>query len=487
MIMLNHHTNKLLLFISALLLFSCSKLVEIPAPKNTLSTDKVFNNETQATSAIAGVLSQMINQSGYGAFSSGLTSLLGSASADELNVLATTNQSNFNKNALNANDSQGDAIWSSAYQTIYGANSVIEGIAASKSALLGAKVRKELTAEAKFLRAFSYFYLVNTYGDVPFVLTTNLAENTNLTKMPAATIYQQIIKDLKDASDGLPADYNFLDGQRVRNRPVKWAAKALLARVYLYTGDNSNAITEATEVIGQTGLYQLEMTDLNKVFLKNSSEAIWQLQQNSDLTYSGTAVPEATALMPNPLHTGKFEVDLSSNLLKAFDTGDLRRKNWVDSTKYPSGIGKDSVTVRFMFKYKTGLYNMQPGGIPAEYYMVLRFAELYLIRGEARALSGQVNTGLDDINVLRKRAGVGLLPTSLGREQALAAIAKERQAELFGEWGHRWFDLKRTGKAREVLSAIPVKQPWRGDYQLLYPVPRTELERDHFLTQNPGY
>lgn len=487
MIMLNYHTNKLWLFITVLMLFSCSKLVEIPDPKNTLSTDKVFNNEAQATSAVAGVLSQMINQSSYTSFSSGLTSILASASADELNVISTANENNFHKNALTANDNLGNAIWNSAYQTIYGANSIIEGIAASKSVLLGARLRKELTAEAQFLRAFSYFYLVNTYGDVPLLLTTDLAQNTNKSKTAVATIYQQIINDLKAAADGLPSDYSILSGERVRNRPIKWAAKAFLARVYLYTGDYVNAVKEATDVIAQTGIYELEKTDLNNVFLKNSSEAIWQLQQNSEVSFTGNSVPESATFMPTPLHTGKLGVGLSANLLKAFDPGDKRKQNWVDSTQYPSGNGNELVTVRFIYKYKTGLHNMQIGGIPTEYYMVLRFAELYLIRAEALTMSGQIGAGIDDINILRQRANVTLLPTSLSKEQALAAIAKERQVELFGEWGHRWFDLKRTGKAEEVLSAIPAKQPWRGNYQLLYPVPRIELERNHFLTQNPGY
>lgn len=112
---------------------------------------------------------------------------------------------------------------------------------------------------------------------------------------------------------------------------------------------------------------------------------------------------------------------------------------------------------------------------------------MYLIRGEAFALSGQLSAGINDLNILRLRAGILPLSKSLTRDQTLAAIAKERQTELFGEWGHRWFDLKRTGKAEQVLSAISAKQPWRGNYQLLYPIPKTELQRDHFLTQNPNY
>jgi hypothetical protein len=347
---------------------------------------------------------------------------------------------------------------------------------------LGEKLRKELTAEAKFIRAFSYFYLVNTYGDVPLVLTINLAKNTNIERTPTSKVYEQIISDLKDAASALPADYASGNGERIRAN--KWAAKALLARVYLYTGDYGNAVLEATDVIGQTSLYQLELIDLNKVFLKNSSETIWQLQQSTQVDFSGNAVPEAIYLMPSPLHTG-VSSDLSANLLRAFDQGDLRKAAWIDSTDFVSG--NNMARARFIHKYKTGLHNKLVNAEASEYYMVLRLAEMYLVRGEARILNGPISTGIEDINVLRRRAGVDPLSTSLGKEEALAAVAKERQAELFGEWGHRWFDLKRTGKAEAVLSAIPAKQPWRGNYQLLYPIPKDELERNHFLKQNPNY
>ena len=127
-------------------------------------------------------------------------------------------------------------------------------------------------------------------------------------------------------------------------------------------------------------------------------------------------------------------------------------------------------------------------GAPAtEYYMVFRLAEQYLIRAEARVQLGQTSLGITDLNALRNRAGLESISTGLSKEQAVIAVAKERQTELFTEWGHRWFDLKRTGKASGVLSAMPIKQPWKGDYQLLYPIPADEIVRDHFLVQNPNY
>lgn len=477
------HTKRILLLIPALLLFSCNKFVEIPEPKDTVTTVKVFSTDAQATSAMAGVLSQMINgttEFGSSTFSNKISTINGSFSADEFDA--------YGINALSSNslDANFDllSIWGTAYNAIYGANAIIEGIEASKSASLHQQIRTQLSAEAKFIRAFSYFYLVNFFGDVPMALTIDFNQTKNMPRTPVAAVYQQMISDLNDAANGLPADYSTGGGERIRAN--KWAAKALLARVYLFSGDNNKAIVASSEVIAQAGLYRL--TGLNDVFLKNSSESIWQLQQNTQLTL-GTATSEGTALLPNPLHSGITTSSLSRRLFNSFESGDLRKIAWIDSADYQSPLGGPLVRSLFPYKYKTGIYNKVVGdqAIASEYYMVLRLAEQYLIRAEANALTGQISSTVADLNIIRGRAGLPALASSLTKDQALAAVAKERRMELFAEWGHRWFDLKRTGKAQEVLSVIPAKQPWRGNYQLLYPIPKSELLRDPFLTQNPGY
>jgi len=489
--MLNQYmfTKRILLLSAVLFLFSCNKLVEIPEPEDTLTTVRVFTTDAQANSAMAGVLTQIINggqlASPYASFR-GKVTVNNGYSADELVAVGINSGIDpFGGNALIAGID--DGLWATAYKTIYGANAIIEGIEASKSPALKAKARLELSAEAKFIRAFSYFYLVNTYGDVALSLTTDFNKTKDLPRTAVAAVYQQMISDLTDAVKGLPGDYATGGGERIRAN--KWAAKALLARVYLFTGNHAAAIQESAEVMAQTSLYQLT-ADLNMVFLKNSSEAIWQLQQNPvaiDLTKDmGTATAEGFYFLPNPLHTGITSSTLSPFLLKAFEPGDLRRSLWVDSTEFT--VRGTTFRSLFPYKYKTGAYNGKlPGATVTEYYMVLRLAEQYLIHAEANALLGNLGVALNDLNVLRRRAGLGDLPGTLNRDQVLAAVAKERQTELFAEWGHRWIDLKRTGKATAVLSVIPGKQPWRGDYQLLYPLPLEELQRDHFLTQNPNY
>ncbi len=478
-----YYIKRILVLVVVALFFSCNKLVEIPEPKDTLTTTKVFSTDAQAQSAMSGLLSTMINGSAIisvlpANFSNGVVTYLNGLSADELTVVASGAGKNlFNTNTLVAGVQ--DQIWPTAYRSIYDANAIVEGIEASTSAMLKPLTRVTLTAEAKFIRAFSYFYLVNTYGDVPLVLTTDFNKTVNLPRTAVATIYQQMISDLTDAVNGLPADYATGGGERIR--PNKWAAKALLARVYLFTGNNTGAIKEATDVIAQNSLYQLQMTDLNQVFLKNNTEAIWQLAQNSENRDFGNATPEGYYFQPNS--TGAIYTVISNELINAFESGDLRRSSWINSTVFPAG----GTTYVYPYKYKVGVNNRVISAPTTEYYMVLRLAEQYLIRAEAEAINGESDLAIDDLNVIRKRAGLGDLPKTLTKDALLAAVAKERQTELFVEWGHRWMDLKRTGKASAVLSAMPLKQPWLGDYQLLYPIPVEEIRKDHFLIQNPKY
>lgn len=466
-------------------LASCKDLVSIPEPVGSVTTKKVFATDAQATSAMAGVYTRMINKTPEGAsgmlgFATGMSTIFGGMSGNELLTTHTSSSYyHFNTNRLLADNTESAKIWTSAYDAVYGCNAVIEGIEASVSEKLHENIRKKLTAEAKFVRAFSYFYLVNFFGDVPMALTIDFNKTVNMRKTPKAEVYAQMIKDLLEAKNLLPDNFSGAGGERIL--PTKWAATALLARVYLYTGDYTNAVAQASELISQPALFNLP-EDLNGVFLKNSPEAIWQLQQG-DLSGNGKATPEGYTLLGNkatvPNNRPLFY--MSEELKNDFETNDQRKIAW---TWNETAAGKE---VYYPYKYKIGSYNAREG-VMTEYYMVLRLAEQYLIRAEARALANEsLNLAIADLNVIRHRAGLDDLPATLSKPEVILAIEHEKEIELFAEWGHRFFDLKRTGRAHEVLSAIPIKQPWNGDNQLLYPIPRTEIIANQNLIQNPGY
>ncbi len=261
---------------------SCKKLVSIDDPISSITSDEVFSTDVLATAAMAGVYTQMINgtsltsNSAYTSFASGLTTYSCGMSSDEFVPYGSTNQ--YATNTLTAaNAAYSLVLWNTAYKAIYGCNSVIQGIAASASGNLHDSIRTELTAEAKFVRAFAYTYLISFFGDVPLVMTIDFNQTMTMSRTPKDLVWAQVIQDLKDAQAALPSDYTYGGGERII--PNKWAATALLARVYLYKGDYPNAATQASAVIGNASQYSL-VTSLNSVFLKNSSEAIWQLQQN---------------------------------------------------------------------------------------------------------------------------------------------------------------------------------------------------------------
>lgn len=475
---------------------SCEKLVTIDDPIDTITTNQIFSSEEQARSALAGIYTSMINDKNSAGnardqFSAGLVTLLGGLSSDELNVYIGQNNSYF---AFNANrvlriNGESTVLWTTAYTSIYAANSVVEGVGASTSSRLSENAKKKLTAEGKFIRAFCYFYLTNFFNDVPLALTVDFNKTRNLPKAPQEQVYRQIIDDLLAAQSGLPPVHLGKAGERIY--PDKWAATALLARAYLYTGDYTNAWKQSNAVIENMGQFTLE-NDLEKVFLTGSKEAIWQLKQASDAPYGdiGNATPEGYLFIPASMPRAPLfyyiSYPLSNQLISTFEAVDKRKTAWVglSSANNPDVPGPHY----FPHKYKTGSYNRVLGGVPTELYMMLRLAEQYLIRAEAAAHgAGNLMDGIADLNALRRRAGLSDLPNTLTQPQLLEAVAQERRIELFAEWGHRWLDLKRTGQASAVLRQLPVKQPWQGDYQLLYPIPPAEIQFDRFLIQNPGY
>jgi hypothetical protein len=452
----------------------CKKFVEINTPPTLLVASSVFNDNTTATSAQTVIYSQMsINTESFNmSSSSGLLS-------DELTGYAASGgQQQLYINALTANGATAGP-WPSAYNYIYQANAVVEGLQNSHG--VSAAVKNQLTGEAKFIRAFWHFYLTNCYGAVPLVTTTAYATNARLARTPQPLVYEQIIADLTDAQRLLSSHYvDFSDTATTteRTRPTLWAADALLARAYLYTKKYDLAEAAATAVLAHTDLYGLE-PDLNNVFLANSQEAIWQLQipqpNNGQATYDGNKF----ILQADP--TGSGGVSVSTQLLGSFEPGDSRRTKWVHDTTFAG------TPYAYPYKYKQGI-NVST---VKEYVMVLRLAEQYLIRAEARANQGKLPEAIADLNAIRRRAGLGNYTGSATDPAAiLNAILHERQVELFTEWGHRWFDLIRTGTVNSVMGVVtPLKGgTWNADgHQTLYPIAQSERSKDNNLTQNPGY
>jgi starch-binding outer membrane protein, SusD/RagB family len=443
----------------------CKKFVDVGAPNSQLVSATVYINDATLKSALAGLFSQMANETSTN-LQFGLSFATGNSSDEMKFYIPIETYDGFINNSINEEDATIQNMWNSSYSLIYKANSIIEGVQSSKEGLTEA-MKKEAIAEAKFVRAYYYFYLTNLWGDVPLALSTNAAINNTLFRSPKADVYKQIIQDLIDARDGLQADYSYGGGEKIK--PNKYAAIALLARVYLYTGDYNNAQINASAVIGYTTLYRmLPSTSLTGIFVKNNTEAIFQLNSSGFVGFTQEGQTYAQGITQVPMY------QMSDYLVKAFETGDKRFSSWVGKVTYQ---GADYY---YPFKYKQKIQNTTT---LAEYATYLRLSEQYLIRAEARVMQNDLNGAVSDINVIRTRAGLNNT-TAKSKEDIILAIEQERRIELFGEYGHRWNDLRRTGRANVVLGKI--KPSWNED-DALYPIPRTERLNNNNLTQNKGY
>lgn len=346
------------------------------------------------------------------------------------------------------------AHWAQAYDGINIANNILEAV---EAVTLTPAQHDQFRGEALFLRALNYSILVQYFGDVPLVLTParGVGEESLVSRAPAADVNAQIVTDLTEAATLLAPDRN-------HGRATQGAAQALLARVYLATANNAGARDMATAVITNAE-YDLNANFASNWSTKNSEESIFELQYsiNDGNNQSFWFYPQALG--------GRWGYSPSLNLFNAFEAGDARR----DASIQVAGAGAcPTAPCRYADKY----FRVATSD---DNVVVLRLAEMYLIRAEANARLGAADqTVRDDLDILRNRAGLADLATTVTGAALMDAVLQERRVELAFE-GHRFFDLKRFGIAQTVLALAPDR--------LLFPIPQAELDVNINLSQNPGY
>jgi len=440
----------------------CEDFLETDDPLGQLPHEEVFSNEATATAAVTSLYGKLRDEVFLTGSISGMGVLMGMYS-DELDYYGypgDTYETFYLHNVLAA-DPATQGIWDRAYGLVYMCNSVLEGL--ENAPALASELKQQLRGETLFVRGLVHFYLVNLFGDIPYPTTTDYQSNSRISKEAIADVYDKIEMDLLEArallSDGYPT------GERIRaNSP---AVSALLSRVYLYNEQWLEAEIESSKIIGNTSLYTLE-TDLSQVFLKESTSAILQLKPQNEGSNTDEAATYIFESPPPPF------VALSPALVAAMEPNDMRLIEWIGE------VSDGSQSWYYPNKYKEQFNT----GTSMEYSIVFRLAEQYLIRAEARANLNNVTGAQQDLNVIRNRAGLENTPASTSEDLKLA-ILKERRFELFAEHGHRWFDLRRTGMANEILG--PIKSGWKAT-DVLLPIPESEiLLNPNLEPQNPGY
>ena len=447
-------------FLAACFIFiSCDSFVEVDLPNSQLTGEAIFEDMVTANAAMAGLYGKMRSNGILTGNATGLSCYLG-LYADEFDYYQQNAVSNFYTNSLFAGASGVSDIWNQSYNQIYSANAIIEGL--NKSTAIAEVDKKQLRGEVLFVRALLHFYLVNLYGAIPYITTTDYKQNSTVSRMPIPTVYNFIVNDLEEAISLLSE--NYVSTERIR--PNRSTAQALLARVYLYVGAYPEAANAASAVINSP-LYAWE-TDLDKIFLKESTTTIWQFMPNAAGMNTEEGDLYIFAAGPPPI------VGLKFNFVNAFDPNDQRKAHWTRA------VTDGTTTWYHASKYK----QESSTGNSVEYSIVFRLAEQYLIRAEARARQGELIGATADLNLIRSTAG---LPntSAVTADEIITDILNQRRFELFTEFGQRFFDLKRTGTLDQTLSVS--KSGW-NDTDGLWPLPALELSANPNLNpQNPGY
>lgn len=442
---------------------SCRRFLEVPPAPEQQTAEGLFSNEQSAETAVAGIYSEMVTRPNQ--LTAGYVSLYGALAADEYYYFTPGLMDEFSANEVSElnHGSLQVLFWQPAYRFIHTANMCMEQLENSEQ--VSSLTKRKLLGEVKVLRAFQYYLLSSFFGAIPLSLTSAYAKNATEGRVPYGLVLEQIKKDLEEAIE-------LLDGVEVsggKGRVNKGAAIALLVKVAALEKDWETVQRLVTELEASGG-YQL-MPNLDDVFLKNSLEAIWQLYtvQQQLNTYEGNIIL--------PLNEQTTPTYLLTNwLVASFEEGDLRMQHWIKQRQFAGA------TLYYPYKFKvrggTGTYPELECNTP------LRYADMLLLRAEATIHLGDLSGGLADLNAVRVRAGLAAIEAGEA-EELLEAVLNERRWELFGEWGNRWFDLKRTGRVDGVMSNLK-PATWQSTDQL-WPIPIGELNLNPNLTQNEGY
>ncbi len=482
-----------LLFVILLItsFYSCEKFLDVKPQNNGIAVENnagdsaIYKSASEVEAALDGVYADFKNEYFE------LDYFVNADAQSDDAYAGADNPANFqiddyNIDATNSNVSRD---WSYLYKTIGKANTVINNVDMVSDPELSAARKAEIKAEASFMRAFMYFQLVQLWGDVPLQLKEVKAISAELLpeiypilfpgRVPMSEVYTQIIADLETALGGVKVT------REHKGFITTGTVNAVLAKVYATQEphDWDKVLKYCNDVMA--GPYSLlpSYDQLWDNSAENTSESIFEINYNGTITDGNWG-----ASMFRGLDWKKFNIP-SNDLVKAFDDeNDAIRKNSSIIFQDVSGKWSDNhwpqTNYPFLNKYRTFTE-----GSPQN-YIFIRLADIMLLKAEALNEKGDVSGAADFVNQIRTRVS---LPNTPAADQASMrlAIEKERRLELAFE-GHRWFDLKRTGRAIEVINSAKGADGQNLGYQLnqnrlLWPIPQTELDKNTKLTQNPGY
>lgn len=401
------------------------------------------------------------------------------------------------------------AAWVNNFNGIYKANILLDQLQKNGTVIADASLRTRLEAEARFLRAFFYFDLVRWFGEVPLVQKPlALDEAIGIPRSSAPDVYNLIISDLKFAGDNLPAPDGYAAADK--GRATKWAAKGILALVYmtrsaptydikgpgLGLNEWSQALSLWNEIIS-SGKYAF-LPSYNNIFSytnEYNSEVVFDVEYISGQNpVIGSSFP--SLLVPDVYFRSLGKLDqnglsirpVSNDLYNSYEATDTRR---AFSTQKGFVYNGDVETRPFFKKY------LDITKIPTKAvdwpvnFVVLRYTDVLMLKAEC-VLHGASGSQAADVDAVvnQVRARAGLAPRS---GVTLLQLFDERRREFAGE-GSRWHDLVRSGSIESIMSAwiaaddVQHKVSAFQKNYIIYPVPQSEMDINHgVFTQNAGY
>lgn len=466
----------------------CQSLDENPA--GTLVADSYFSTEEDLNVAVTGIYAQLASNrwGGFGHTNIWVPLMGGDDLTSQAGKPDYVQFDTFSSSSTNGGLKS--ASWTAPYRVIFAANNVLNNV---DKMVIPESVKIKAKSEARFLRGWSYFWMVRVFGEIPLQLDNSM--NYNLPKSSIKDVYTQIIEDLQYAINNLPDGLSSSVG-----RPCKMSAKGVLAQVYLMmagyplneTDKYALAAQEAKDVIDSGQYYLLEnYADLWKWNSDGNPEILWAIifctfndcgNQNMN-TFQGLNTQPSE-------ENGWDQVFCEIGFFNRFPEGprkdatyltvftsrkDGKQTPWQESTfKHP-----------FLAKYRDGMVPNEPnysgsdhmGGRDLNY---LRFAEILLIYAEAQAMADKTPNVLayECINKVRRRAGLEELKTGLSLTAFRNAVLDEKGWELCGEYS-RWFDLVRTEKVEDMnknKAADDLKPQGTIDKSKYFaPIPYTEV------------
>ncbi len=500
-------------------LFGCSDDLLNKTPLDTLSPSTFYENESQALMALVGIY----------------TELQPSATPSHFYQFDFMSDNGYCQDSwqgslevgawLTTSDSWAPYVkWTQNYAIISRANQFISDL---ESASVSDDVKKQMTAEAKFLRAYAYSDLISYFGDVPLILEVQSLEDAYVSRTDKSEVLAAIIADLDDAADILPTT------QSEVGRATKGAALAYKAKILLYNEEWGDAADAAQEVI-DLGVYSL-YSDYGGLFQEeneNNVEVIFDIQYISTtqaqpwpscaLSLSEWPTANVTADLINSYYmTNGLPITDASSGYDDQDPFTNRDPRLALSVVLPGSTFGSSAFIPDDDEVPCGARPRKYCEVDAgDYYdislntILMRYADVYLMRAEALIESGSTDQEIYDlIDKVRARVGMPSVEsvegTGLNQAQLRQIVRHERRVEFYNE-GTRYADMLRWqdeslvhnvyGYDKSLLSDPSSSATWvfeqikiatrtfDSEKGWLWPVPQADIDiNENLLPNNPGY